>query len=70
MNDLKYERIYKANIKLVDENSALKKYTKELENKIDRAIEYIEIIEYNESYGVKEKDYNELLDILKGDYYE
>ena len=33
---------------------------------IDKAIEYIEIIQYNESYGVKEKDYLKLLDILKG----
>lgn len=39
----------------------------ELRNRIDRAIEYIEIIQYNEEYGVKEKDYLNLLDILKGE---
>ena len=37
-----------------------------LQDRIDKAIDYIEIIQYNESYGVKEKDYLKLLDILKG----
>ena len=37
-----------------------------LKSIINKAIEYIEIIQYNESYGVKEKDYLKLLDILKG----
>ena len=38
------------------------------QRRIDRALDYIELIQYNESYGVKEKDYLELVDILKGDY--
>lgn len=36
------------------------------QDRINRALEYIEIIENNESYGVKEKDYNNLVDILQG----
>ena len=64
------EKMYQANIKLVDENSMLKDYTKTLERRIDKALNYIEIIQYNETYGVKEKDYLELIDILKGDSYE
>lgn len=54
---------YNAIVKQNDDNH--KKLVKEQE-KIEKAIEYIEIIQYNESYGVKEKDYLNLLDILKG----
>lgn len=39
---------------------------KRLRGIIEEAEEYIEIIQYNEIYGVKEKDYLTLLDILKG----
>lgn len=38
----------------------------ELENRINKAIDYIEIIENNLSYGIKTEDYSELLEILKG----
>ncbi len=58
--------------KLTKKIIELKKYNKQLieeNNKLNRiielAIEYIEIIQHNESYGVKEKDYLKLLDILK-----
>ena len=48
-------------------NKLLVYYSREeLVNIILKAIDYIEIIQYNESYGVKEKDYLKLLDILKG----
>ena len=75
------ESLYQANIDLVDKNKKLEneieKLKLRLETEIDisngmletieRAIEYIEIIQHNESYGVKEKDYLKLLDILKGE---
>jgi len=50
-----------------DEEQELVNEIERLNNIIDEAIEYIEIIQYNESYGVKEKDYLKLLDILKGE---
>lgn len=42
----------------------LKQEIERLNNIINEAIDYIELIQYNESYGVKEKDYLKLLDIL------
>lgn len=57
--ELLNEELEKKNEELVKENERLNSIIKE-------AIDYIEIIQYNESYGVKEKDYLNLLDILKG----
>lgn len=48
-------------------NSEVVNLANELKERIDRALEYIEIMEYNESYGKKYVDYHELIDILKGD---
>ena len=61
------DRLYQANIDLVDKNTLLEEDKAILQKRIKRAIDYIELIQYNESYGVKEKDYLQLLDILKGD---
>lgn len=44
----------------------IEQIVQEEQNTIDKAINYIEIIDNNESYGVKEKDYTNLLDILNG----
>lgn len=57
------EKMYNANVKLVDENSMLKDYTKELEERINKAVEHIENIK---KYGVYMVDGNVLLDILEG----
>lgn len=56
------EKMYNANVKLVDENSMLKDYTKELEERINKAVEHIENIK---KYGVYMVNGNDLLDILK-----
>lgn len=61
------EKMYKANLKLVDENSMLKDYTKELEERINKAVEHIENIK---KYGVYMVNGNDLLDILKGENNE
>lgn len=61
------EKMYKANLKLVDENSMLKDYTKELEERINKAVEHIENIK---KYGVYMVNGNDLLDILKGESNE
>ena len=49
--------------RLEDENSMLKDYTKELEERINKAVEHIENIK---KYGVYMVNGNDLLDILKG----
>lgn len=61
------EKMYKANLKLVDENSMLKDYIKELEGRIDKAVEHIENIK---KYGVYMVDGNVLLEILEGENNE
>lgn len=58
------EKMYQANVKLVDENSMLKDYTKELEERINKAVEHIENIK---KYGVYMVNGNDLLGILKGE---
>ena len=60
------ERMYKANVKLVDENSTLKKDIEILEKRIKNAIEFIRETEEYYSDGVNE----ELIDILKGEQNE
>lgn len=57
------KKIRRYNI-LVRKIKLLKKENEKLHNIISDAKDYIELIQYNESYGVKEKDYLELLDIL------
>ena len=79
MDEKYYEKMYQANVKLVDENSTLKEYTKSLERRIDKAIEYIEKcggMELINDYSLPEKPIidkeakTNLLEILKGDSYE
>lgn len=60
------ERMYRANVKLVDENSTLKKDVEILERRIKSAIEFIKDTKEYYSDGVDE----ELTDILKGEEYE
>lgn len=68
------EKLYKANVQLVDDNRVLKEDKKILQRRLDKAIEYIKD---NADYGIQEKccmddlNYNncdELLEILKGEY--
>lgn len=50
----------------------LENYIKDLENRIGEAISFIEVLEYNQKYGmkIKENDYLEILSILQGDSNE
>lgn len=61
-----YDELTKAFWKAEDDRQELILENEELKNRINEAIQFIEIIQYNETYGVKEKDYLELLNILKG----
>lgn len=73
------ERIYEANIELVDRNKLLEEDVKKLEKRIEKAIEYIMselITEYDIKYGgnVSGSDLpveaiKPILEILKGEEY-
>lgn len=60
------ENLYQANIELVDRNKLLEKDVSILQNRIDKAIEYIENFI---NYLPKEDKAIELLSILKGEEY-
>lgn len=70
MDEKYYEKMYQANVKLVDENSTLKEYTKSLERRIDKVKAYLKN-KINE-YGVIQLFDGgiELFEILEGDSYE
>lgn len=73
MDEKYYEKMYQANVKLVDENSTLKEYTKSLERRIDKAIEYInEMCLSSDGYASYGDDLRpeHIIEILKGDSYE
>lgn len=45
----------------------LKQENEQLKERIKNALEFLEIIQYNETYGKKYIDYNELIEILEGE---
>lgn len=65
------ERMYQANIDLVDKNKLLEEDKRILQKRLDTAIEYIE---NNAKINIEDsitiiKFYKELLKILKGEYF-
>lgn len=64
MDEVIYEKIYRANIKLVDDNSTLKNDIEILEKRMKRAVEYIQD---NSAFDGSSMCKNDLLRILKGE---
>ena len=61
------EKLYKANIGLVDENKVLKDDKKILERRIEKAVEYINYNQFNGNNKIICINGNDLLEILKGE---
>ena len=70
MDDRAVEKMYQANIKLVDENTLLRNYKKELERKIDKAIEHMSNYILNDGDSNAKIELMKIIDIFKGDCYE
>lgn len=72
------EKLYKANVELVDENRILKEDKKALQRRIDKAIEYVKTLQFNFDFEKDIKKFafdflytnqgKKLLEILKGEY--